>query len=130
MIRRPPRSTRTDTLFPVTTLFRSHAVNRRRRSINQMRDGPVARQFENIDMPRDVRMDIGGRVFERIADGGLSAELADPLNGVAGERVGERVGVAKIDTDKRSEEHRSELQSLMRHSYAFFCLKKKKHHPQ
>src|SRR3546814_9098804 len=65
-----------------------------------MRDGPVARQFENIDMPRDVRMDIGGRVFERIADAGLSAELDDPLNGVAGERVGERVGVAKIDIDK------------------------------
>src|SRR3546814_9086074 len=51
-------------------------------------------------MPRDVRMDIGGRVFERIADAGLSAEMDDPLNGVAGERVGERVGVAKIDIDK------------------------------
>src|SRR3546814_19976251 len=78
----------------------AHAVNRRRRSINQMRDGPVARQFENIDMPRDVRMDIGGRVFERIADAGLSAEMDDPLNGVAGECVGERVGVAKLDIVK------------------------------
>src|SRR3546814_12697755 len=65
-----------------------------------MRDGPVARQFENIDMPRDVRMDIGGRVFDRIADAGLPAEMDDPLNGVAGERVGERVGLAKIDIDQ------------------------------
>src|SRR3546814_12815249 len=74
MIRRPPRSTRTDTLFPYTTLFRSGYVGRRRR-------------LENV-----------GR----------------------GEMAIEPVGLAL-----RSEEHTSELQSLMRISYAVFCLKKK-----
>src|SRR3546814_11556161 len=81
MIRRPPRSTRTDTLFPYTTLFRSaepwQACPRRRAP----------------HRPRD---------------------LADhPVTGRRGER-------------DRSEEHTSELQSLMRISYAVFCLKKKK----
>src|SRR3546814_3104869 len=81
MIRRPPRSTRTDTLFPYTTLFRSRdipaprtAPPRRRRSILRQRRPPL------------------------------------PL--------------------PRSEEHTSELQSLMRISYAVFCLKKKKQEPK
>src|SRR3546814_17142350 len=81
MIRRPPRSTRTDTLFPYTTLFRS-----------------------------DRRA--GQRRAAAIDD--------DPLVAVA-EFEGERRGA-------RSEEHTSELQSLMRISYAVFCLKKKKQH--
>src|SRR3546814_5395710 len=76
MIRRPPRSTRTDTLFPYTTLFRS----------------PVARR------PVPLRVLLGHRRDEAVR----------------------RVG------SLRSEEHTSELQSLMRISYAVFCLKKKK----
>src|SRR3546814_9848418 len=72
MIRRPPRSTRTDTLFPYTTLFRSH--------------------------PHVVRRNSRGRFRRRVAP--------------------------KIE-ECRSEEHTSELQSLMRISYAVFCLKKK-----
>src|SRR3546814_5486259 len=79
MIRRPPRSTRTDTLFPYTTLFRS-------------------RQARQEGRPRAV---LGGR---------------GTFGGLAGEQRGYR----------RSEEHTSELQSLMRISYAVFCLKKKK----
>src|SRR3546814_4285162 len=77
MIRRPPRSTRTDTLFPYTTLFRSSAKavpHRPRRSSRQ----PSAHRMGGDELPR-------------------------------------------------SEEHTSELQSLMRISYAVFCLKKKKH---
>src|SRR3546814_1237410 len=93
MIRRPPRSTRTDTLFPYTTLFRSDGV-----------DG-----------------------------GGLGGEGARD-----GQRAGDVTGVALelaagVDNDQllalerlRSEEHTSELQSLMRISYAVFCLKKTK----
>src|SRR3546814_6263944 len=77
MIRRPPRSTRTDTLFPYTTLFRSQPV-----------------LFAEQDQRRRL-------------------DLADP--------VGHR-GFAVL---RRSEEHTSELQSLMRISYAVFCLKKK-----
>src|SRR3546814_12296527 len=74
MIRRPPRSTRTDTLFPYTTLFRSLATRRQQ---------------------------------------------------LAGDHVGHAVAQRDIG-QQRSEEHTSELQSLMRISYAVFCLKKKK----
>src|SRR3546814_9461520 len=75
MIRRPPRSTRTDTLFPYTTLFRSHWLRYSCR------------------------------------------------NGRADHRNTEK---RPVDKARRSEEHTSELQSLMRISYAVFCLKKKK----
>src|SRR3546814_12261457 len=88
MIRRPPRSTRTDTLFPYTTLFRS--------------PGPVP---------------VGGR--EPVVD---RVELALEVGVVVGadpQAVGQR------GEHERSEEHTSELQSLMRISYAVFCLKKK-----
>src|SRR3546814_1273405 len=88
MIRRPPRSTRTDTLFPYTTLFRSAA--------------------------RDAR--------DRVAGEHLPAEAPD--GAVQGLQELQRVHVA-IAPAVRSEEHTSELQSLMRISYAVFCLKKK-----
>src|SRR3546814_12638010 len=81
MIRRPPRSTRTDTLFPYTTLFRSWS-------------GDI---FQVIDPPAHMTMGACG--------------------------FGDFVPYTK---PKRSEEHTSELQSLMRISYAVFCLKKKK----
>src|SRR3546814_3206239 len=89
MIRRPPRSTRTDTLFPYTTLFRS---------ADQGRSGAQRRTVR-----RDRR-----------------ARLRDPLFGAR------RAARAARGQDQRSEEHTSELQSLMRISYAVFCLKKKK----
>src|SRR3546814_3939612 len=76
MIRRPPRSTRTDTLFPYTTLFRS----------------------------------------QRAAASPCIAAVSAARAGRGGRRA----------TNRRSEEHTSELQSLMRSSYAVFCLKKKK----
>src|SRR3546814_14979563 len=85
MIRRPPRSTRTDTLFPYTTLFRSH-------------DDPLYR-----------------------ADPARKAEGGAPRTGKGAAGLHRGRGV-----DQRSEEHTSELQSLMRISYAVFCLKKKK----
>src|SRR3546814_2604460 len=81
MIRRPPRSTRTDTLFPYTTLFRSHEMRLPRFAI-------------------DLADDIAALVVREFEFGVLAQE--------------------------RSEEHTSELQSLMRISYAVFCLKKKK----
>src|SRR3546814_9163806 len=91
MIRRPPRSTRTDTLFPYTTLFRSAR--------------PVpAWQWR-------TRGDAAGALLGRGVDrrAGLVA-----------------AGVARARRHQRSEEYTSELQSLMRISYAVFCLKKKK----
>src|SRR3546814_9963727 len=97
MIRRPPRSTRTDTLFPYTTLFRS----RDRLVI------PVGLHVESID--RNVRV---GRKIQRL---------------VADQRaIGCVIEDRAAEPANRSEEHTSELQSLMRISYAVFCLKKKK----
>src|SRR3546814_3127852 len=78
MIRRPPRSTRTDTLFPYTTLFRSWRVSQRTSKSSALRHSKL-RTFSNMT----------------------------------------------VSPSRRSEEHTSELQSLMRISYAVFCLKKK-----
>src|SRR3546814_9676868 len=94
MIRRPPRATRTDTLFPYTTLFRSKLV----------RDDVHFRQ------PGDVLAVIAGHHL---------AVVARALRGGADHGRG-------LLQRLRSEEHTSELQSLMRISYAVFCLKKKK----
>src|SRR3546814_7501274 len=98
MIRRPPRSTRTDTLFPYTTLFRSRV-----RYIEKMAT-PFQRFFTGFAGSR-----LGGawlRHSEFARDLASAAVLADMV--------------------PRSEEHTSELQSLMRISYAVFCLQKKK----
>src|SRR3546814_16868136 len=100
MIRRPPRSTRTDTLFPYTTLFRS-ACNR------QMGQADVGQ--------KRIGIDVDG--FLQCAAGGVGTAMAGE-QATAGDMERAVVG--------RSEEHTSELQSLMRISYAVFCLKKKK----
>src|SRR3546814_8131062 len=102
MIRRPPRSTRTDTLFPYTTLFRSHEVESERRRQRQDRD--------DGEQPVKIRSDIP-------AAANAQKSVVDHQHEAAWD--GEGGG--------RSEEHTSELQSLMRISYAVFCLKKKKH---
>src|SRR3546814_6038218 len=99
MIRRPPRSTRTDTLFPYTTLFRSQGIEQ----------GPDTRQV--IARRRGLGGDRGG-VAARLGFG------ERPKMRRARARAAERQHRA------RSEEHTSELQSLMRISYAVFCLKK------
>src|SRR3546814_7280134 len=99
MIRRPPRSKRTDTLFPDTTLFRS-----RRRD--------VLRRLEDM---------LEG-AFGDVAD---AAGRGDQV-GASDERGGLRARRRHLEILGRSEEHTSELQSLMRISYAVFCLKKKK----
>src|SRR3546814_1854623 len=97
MIRRPPRSTRTDTLFPYTTLFRSRDF------------GGVRYVFcRGLDATREDAQGVQAWRFD--------PELVDALDALfAGE-----------EPLSRSEEHTSELQSLMRISYAVFCLKKKK----
>src|SRR3546814_2240312 len=102
MIRRPPRSTRTDTLFPYTTLFRSQG--KRRLARGQGRDARApAPDGETLGQTGG-----GGRACR--------AHQPDPFLGRAALRARDR---------SRSEEHTSELQSLMRISYAVFCLKKK-----
>src|SRR3546814_5548982 len=116
MIRRPPRSTRTDTLFPYTTLFRSQQVGL---------------EGDLVDQPDDI-----GNLLRALLDladcgDGVLHHAATLFRGVAGgdsQLVG-GLGVVGIllhrGGDLRSEEHTSELQSLMRISYAVFCLKKK-----
>src|SRR3546814_5394492 len=105
MLRLPPRSTRTDTLFPYTTLFRSSDVLRRRlsRRRDRRRAGHAA---ENLEIGR--RVEALGACGENLAAGLRDADRMLELRG------------------QRSEEHTSELQSLMRISYAVFCLKKTK----
>src|SRR3546814_2158001 len=103
MIRRPPRSTRTDTLFPYTTLFRSCAGENHHQQ--QEHAGGKCRQ-----PAATTRFHVDHRLpYHRAASHAPDkprSDIGDPL------------------TD-RSEEHTSELQSLMRISYAVFCLKKK-----
>src|SRR3546814_3559893 len=106
MIRRPPRSTRTDTLFPYTTLFRSKDLS--------VRDG------SHLGVPKGF--DQNGPLLRREVwkYRHMSAPSLLALSHFASnlDAVGIEYG--------RSEEHTSELQSLMRISYAVFCLKKKK----
>src|SRR3546814_8720811 len=97
MIRRPPRSTRTDTLFPYTTLFRSPGGLREKIPLAVVGGHAAAR----VDLPR------------------LAARSLVVVDGRA-------LWCARCH-DARSEEHTSELQSLMRISYAVLCLKKKNH---
>src|SRR3546814_4752441 len=111
MIRRPPISTRTDTLFPYTTLFRSH----------QMRQwhwisaaiclvAMLLFAFTGITLNHAAQIKASPQISQREAQ--LPAALLTSLK-------------AAPVPDDRSEEHTSELQSLMRISYAVFCLKKK-----
>src|SRR3546814_3706642 len=129
MLRRPPRSTRTDTLFPYTTLFRSLA------SLSKAFAGTITGLLVNEGA---LRWD------SHVADYMPSLRFSEP--GAAqqltvAEVLSQRVGLTRNAYDRdlernvdyntlvrklRSEEHTSELQSLMRISYAVFCLKKKK----
>src|SRR3546814_7526972 len=108
MIRRPPRSTRTDTLFPYTTLFRSDT--RTKQPPVRIVVAPDGRTIYVVEeQPKDTRTQRQRCLDEEVAaEGGSPSQLA----------------MGAIDL-KRSEEHTSELQSLMRISYAVFCLKKK-----
>src|SRR3546814_1668978 len=107
MIRRPPRSTRTDTLFPYTTLFRSRA--------GATGTAITLATAQDADQLAAIEKLIGAPI--------------PPMTGAA-EPEPEKKPVKKARARKaaepRSEEHTSELQSLMRISYAVFCLKKKK----
>src|SRR3546814_1522882 len=98
MIRLPPRSTRTDTLFPYTTLFRSFGVR----------------------LPADYKQNTRSYAAFGQVDWSFDPSLTLSL----GARV---IHDKKTINNIRSEEHTSELQSLMRISYAVFCLKKKKY---
>src|SRR3546814_9106417 len=104
MIRRPPRTTRTDTLFPYTTLFRANALHTAERVAkvlivgrSPMGDTRPVSESETMTATPDITAATASQVVRR-----------------------------SFSPNRRSEEHTSELQSLMRISYAVFCLKKKK----
>src|SRR3546814_4528570 len=107
MIRRPPRSTRTDTLFPYTTLFRSQVgatavlIKRADGDLTEIRKNAAA--VAAGEQPKFGVADYEDAMFA------CAAELAKDM---------------QCTPEQRSEEHTSELQSLMRISYAVFCLKK------
>src|SRR3546814_3860472 len=108
MIRRPPRSTRTDTLFPYTTLFRS--------------DGGELWLSDSRGVPQRWQFDL--------ASGAITTRTAFGSDAGLPQVEGHAANLFKLDNRihaavDRSEEHTSELQSLMRISYAVFCLKKK-----
>src|SRR3546814_3834464 len=107
MIRRPPRSTRTDTLFPYPTLFRSAS-------------------FAILNGYKPIRVQAG-------VAGPFALRVIDTQNLFVGQAISTVEVVRMVEAGQqnpnkireRSEEHTSELQSLMRISYAVFCLKKK-----
>src|SRR3546814_3961440 len=125
MIRRPPRSTRTDTLFPYTTLFRSLRGEQQ-----------IACGNEVMHVRAEQHRQTKRRRFQHVVAADRHQRTTDKCDIGRGE-VREQFphAVAKQDlrvdhgdvTIERSEEHTSELQSLMRISYAVFCLKKKKY---
>src|SRR3546814_1071500 len=146
MIPRRPRSTRTDTLVPYTTLFRSIDVEHAREHQRLVRDDADRAALDAPETADDVA-GMGGLNLEEIA---LVDRLADQFVHVIGlvrrrrdqrveAHIGAIIGIARradrhadavilrqIIEEIRSEEHTSEFQSLMRISYAVFCLKNKK----
>src|SRR3546814_6220742 len=114
MHRRPPRSTLTDTPFPCTTLFRSRQAPHRG---DRVVAGGIGQAFAGMG---PALAEVGGFPHRRseplVAAAGPDRAVSHPR---VADRVVDRPGLA------RSEEHTSELQSLMRNSYAVFCLKKK-----
>src|SRR3546814_8302489 len=109
MIRRPPRSTRTDTLFPYTTLFRSRSARPHREARGVWRREKLRWRLSKVRNRRFHRS-----LFRRV------------FNEVEVDRAFVGEVVEDVVSLNSSEEHTSELQSLMRISYAVFCLKKKK----
>src|SRR3546814_2036473 len=106
MLRRPPRSTRTDTLFPYTTLFRSEVAPRLTvRLLELMTNDPLVPSAQALRQ--------------------AMKEIRDDPRSDASETWAHPAVWAPFSVVGRSEEHTSELQSLMRISYAVFCLKKK-----
>src|SRR3546814_1141465 len=105
MIRRPPRSTRTDTLLPYTTLFRSGELEA---------SFPYEETLDQLRAAAEVKADMEqGQPMDRLVVGDVGYGKTESRCGPRSRRP------------RRSEEHTSELQSLMRISYAVFCLKKK-----
>src|SRR3546814_9980274 len=119
MIRRPPRSTRTDTLFPYTTLFRSPLPSP---SVCALAWLALLAGCGTADPTSMERFKRTGHLIALSGGDAGAPNACFACHGLEGE--GNGAGAPRL----RSEEHTSELQSLMRISYDVFCLKKKKQH--
>src|SRR3546814_10471977 len=131
MIRRPPRSTRTDTLFPYTTLFRSRKLNESARAWARTFIALGIKPGDNVGILLTTRPEFVELLFGIV----MAGAVAVPVNAryqasELGFLVRDADLVLMVTTgrvadslDFRSDEHTSELQSLMRISYAVFCLK-------
>src|SRR3546814_6476831 len=131
MIRRPPRSTRTDTLFPYTTLFRSVRIPHPQPSLSIEQLAlprfcsrpPLGRRLAPrvlLRSPRSIGIDFGEELAKQ-----LFLDSRHNLRGARKPTAQDLTSAVQRPTrTSRSEEHTSELQSLMRISYAVFCLKK------
>src|SRR3546814_8710297 len=133
MIAHPPRSTRTDTLFPYTTLFRARCPPRSRKPALQHPD----RRRDELRKDHARQCPVGGDGLGRRpchSDRGYAgtampaARHRRPADAAAACLDDRARPLDAAPASGRSEEHTSELQSLMRTSYAVFCLKKKTHH--
>src|SRR3546814_2596425 len=134
MIRRPPRSTRTDTLFPYTTLFRSvgrgvalEYFARRREGAKRLRLPRSCFLFQRCGRSRLLKKWFyrPESASSRLRVKQLARRLC--LDRCPDSRANRTYQEQMMRESSRSEEHTSELQSLMRISYAVFCLKKKKY---
>src|SRR3546814_7530929 len=123
MIRRPPRSTRTDTLFPYTTLCRSEGGDEFSALLKQVVDA-VEAPVNGFD---HIPIDVKGTAFQEAVWRELRKIPAGETRSYSdiAAAVGKPAAVRAAGSANRSEEHTSELQSLMRISYAVFCLKNK-----
>src|SRR3546814_10112247 len=123
MIRRPPRSTRTDTLFPYTTLFRSGYD---RAELHQMGEyfWEILLHSEDADHYHNLRQEQRRAGYAQL----LQCQLRFRHRNGKWRRFDIREQA--LARDRRSEEHTSELQSLMRISYAVFCMQQKKSNNQ
>src|SRR3546814_9033651 len=119
MIRRPSRSTRTDTLFPYTTLFRAVAAWHQ-----EVRDTGL-KLSRKIGRAAEIRLSKAHKDDQALRLREDAAWLADHYEPLARTAHGLALRKSVAAAQHRSEEHTSELQSLMRTSYAVFCLKKK-----
>src|SRR3546814_6065335 len=123
MIRRPPRSTLTDTLFPYTTLFRSEEV------VLRYGNGPEILKRVSLQLdPGSYHFLVGPSGAGKSSLLRMMYLAQHPSAGRVALFGRDVAGLSRRETALRSEEHTSELQSLMRISYAVFCLKKKKTH--
>src|SRR3546814_1471055 len=123
MIRRPPRSTRTDTLFPYTTLFRSRVAAQLQRHLllaGASLQVPADQAAGETEQPDALVLDQQAGV---VVAAGQDRERALGQVGFGEHRADDQRADRRLRS--RSEEHTSELQSLMRISYAVFCLHKK-----